>query len=134
MIEALIGIAIMGIAMLGLAQAFLLSVANNARAGEITNASLLAQLRLDYLRTLTTEELNAFPTAARGESADENLDLNVDGTPDFRRITQITANATVYQVKVLVFPASKIGVLQSTLTGAPFPNRVRAILNTVIIR
>jgi len=134
LIEALIGIAVIGIAMLGLAQVFLLSIANNTRAGEISNASLLAQLRLDYLRTLTTQELNSFPSTVRGESADESLDPNVDGTPDFRRITIVTPNATVYAVKVLVFPAAKIGVAQSTLIAAPFQHRVRAVLNTVIIR
>ena len=88
LIEALIGIAVIGIAMLGLAQAFLLSVNNNTRAGEIAHASYLAQQQMDYLRSLTAAELSTFPSTARGESADEILDSNVDGFPDFRRITR----------------------------------------------
>jgi prepilin-type N-terminal cleavage/methylation domain-containing protein len=56
LIESLIGLAVMGIAVLGLAQAFLVGVANNKRAGDIGNATLLAQQRIDYLRTLTAAE------------------------------------------------------------------------------
>jgi len=57
LIEALIGIAVLGIAMLGLAHAFLVGVANNRRAGDIGHAALLAQQRIDSLRTLTAAEL-----------------------------------------------------------------------------
>ena len=135
LIEALIGIAVMGIAMLGLAQVFLLSVSNNTRAGEISHATLLAQQRVDYLRSLTADELNTFPSTTRGESSDESLDPNGDGTIDFRRITVLQSpGGGVYTLKVFVFPAVKIGVLKSTLTGAPTANRVRAVLNTVITR
>jgi prepilin-type N-terminal cleavage/methylation domain-containing protein len=92
LIEAIIGIAVMGVAMLGLAQIFLLGVANNRRAGEITSASFFAQQRIDYLRALTAEELNGYPSTARGESADETIDANGDGTPEFRRLTQVSVN------------------------------------------
>ncbi|MHB8056235.1 MAG: type IV pilus modification PilV family protein [Candidatus Aminicenantales bacterium] len=134
LIEALIGIAIMGIAMLGLAQAFLISVNNNTRAGEISHASFLAQQQLDYLRALTAAELNAFPATARGESADQTLDTNGDGSVDFRRITQISTGGVGYAVKILVFPATAVGKTSAALLAAPSSYRVRAILSSVIIR
>ncbi len=134
MIEAIIGIAVMGIAMLGLAQIFLLGVANNQRGGEIASASFFAQQRIEYLRALTADELNSYPSTARGESADETIDANGDGTPEFRRITQITAGTLSYTVKVLVFPAAKIGADAAALTANPWGNRVRAVINTVISR
>jgi type II secretory pathway pseudopilin PulG len=135
LIEALIGITVIGIAMLGLAQIFLMSVSNNTRAGEITHATLLAQQRIDYLRGLTADEMNTFPSTTRGESSDESLDPNSDGTLDFRRITVLQSpGGGLYTVKVFVFPAVKIGVLKTTLIGAPSENRARAILSTVITR
>jgi len=134
LIEALIGISIIGIAMLGLAQAFLVSVNNNTRAGEIANASFLAQQQLDYLRTLTAAELSTFPSTARSESADQNLDPNGDGTVDFRRITQISTGGTGYAVKILVFPATAVGKTASALVASPSSHRVRAVFSSVIIR
>ncbi len=134
LIEALIGIAVIGIAMLGLGQAFLLSVNNNTRAGEIAHASYLAQQQLDYLRSLMAAELSTFPSTARGESADETLDSNVDGFPDFRRISLVTTGGTGYAVKILVFPATAIGKASATILAAPANYRVRAVLSSVIVR
>jgi len=134
LIEALIGISIIGIAMLGLAQAFLLSVNNNRRAGEIANASFLAQQQLDYLRTLTAAELSSFPSTARGESADQSLDPNGDGYVDFRRITQVSTGGIGYAVKILVFPATAVGKAAATILAAPASYSVRAVLSSVIIR
>ena len=134
MIEAIVGIAVMGIAMLGLAQIFLLGVANNRRGGEIASASFYAQQRIDYLRGLTADELNGFPSAARGESADETLDINSDGVPELRRITQVTAGNLSYTVKVLVFPAARIGTAAASLIADPAGNKARAVINTVISR
>jgi len=134
LIEALIGISIIGVAMLGLAQAFLLSVNNNTRAGEISHATFLAQQQLDYLRTLTAAELSTFPATARGESADQNLDPNGDGTADFRRITQVSTGGIGYAVKILVFPATAVGKTSTDLLAAPSSYRVRAVLSSVIIR
>ena len=134
LIEALIGISIIGIAMLGLGQAFLLSVNNNRRAGEISHATFLAQQQLDYLRTLTAAELSVFPSTAQGESSDQALDPNGDGYVDFRRITQITTGGTGYAVKILVFPATAVGKTSAALLAAPFSYNVRAILHSVIIR
>lgn len=134
LIEALIGISIIGIAMLGLAQAFLLSVNNNTRAGEIANASFLAQQQLDYLRTLTAAELSSFPSTARGESADQSLDPNGDGFVDFRRIAQVSTGGIGYAVKILVFPATAVGKTSTALLASPSSHRVRAVLSSVIIR
>lgn len=134
LIESLIGLAVMGIAMLGLAQAFLVGLANNRRAGEIGHAALLAQQRVDYLRTLTAEELEAFPSTARGEQSDEILDVNSDGTPDFRRLTRIQVSDLTYSVRVLVFPSTRAGAQADTLLADPWANGVRTVLNTVIGR
>ncbi len=134
LIESLIGIAVMGIAMLGLAQAFMVGVANNKRAGDIGNATLLAQQRIDYLRILTAAELEAYPTSSRGESADEMLDINSDGNPDFRRLTRVQVAGLIYSVRVLVFPATRAGIAADTLTADPWANGVRAVSNTVIGR
>jgi type II secretory pathway pseudopilin PulG len=134
MIEAIIGIAVIGIAMLGLAQIFLLGVANNRRGGEIASASFFAQQRIDYLRTLTADELNTYPATSRGESADETIDANGDGTPEFRRITQVTSGNLSYTVKVLIFPAARIGAEAAALVADPSGNKARAVINTVISR
>lgn len=134
LIESLIGLAVMGIAMLGLAQAFLVGLANNRRAGEIGHAALLAQQRVDYLRILTAEELEAFPSMARGEQSDEILDVNSDGTPDFRRLTRIQVSGLIYSVRVLVFPSTRAGAQADTLLADPWANGVRTVLNTVIGR
>ncbi len=134
LIEALIGIAVMGIAMLGLAEAFLVGIKNNRLAGEISTAVMLAQQRIDDLRALTAEELNTFPSSTRGESADETLDPNGDGTQDFRRITQIQGVSLTYTVKVLVFPAIRIGEPLDALVADPWAKSVRAVMNTVITR
>jgi prepilin-type N-terminal cleavage/methylation domain-containing protein len=134
LIEAIVGIAVLGVAMLGLAQIFLLGVANNRRAGEIASASFFAQQRIDYLRGLTAAELSAYPATATGESADEMIDANGDGTPEFRRLTQITAGNLTYGIKVLVFPAALSGAEAAALLADPAGNRVRAVINTTISR
>jgi prepilin-type N-terminal cleavage/methylation domain-containing protein len=134
LIEALIGIAVLGIAMLGLAHAFLVSVANNRRAGDIGHASLLAQQRIDYLRTLTAAELEAFPDAGRGESSDEILDVNADGTAEFRRLTRIQVSGLIYSVQVLLFPALRAEEKASALEADPWAFGARAVVNTVISR
>jgi len=134
LIEAVIGIALMGFALLGLAQLFMMSVYNNMRGGEISHATFLAQQQIDYLRTLTADELNNFPSSARGERVDEPLDVNKDGTVDFRRITQVQATSPSYGVKVLIFPASQLGTALDALLQNPGNYRVRATMNTVISR
>ena len=134
LIEALIGIAIIGIALLGLAQLFLLSVANNTRAGDIARATFLAQQQLDYLRALTDAELSTFPSTARGESADQTIDINGDSYTDFRRITQVAASASGFSAKILVFPATAAGKSSAVLLAAPSSYKVRAVVSADIIR
>jgi hypothetical protein len=133
-IEAIIGMAILAISLLGLAQLFLIGIANNTRGGGISQATYLAQQQIDYLRSLTQSELEGFPSTSRGESADESLDLNADGTSDFRRLTQLQLSGFVWSVKVLVFPARRIGAQASVLTGDPSRNKVLAIMSAVIGR
>jgi type II secretory pathway pseudopilin PulG len=132
--EALIGISIVGVAMLGLAQAFLVAVANNTRAGEIGHASFLAQQRIDELRTLTADELILFPSLSEGGRADEVIDNNLDGTPDFRRLTRLRVGDLIYDVTVYVFPAVAETTASSVLIQDPWANRVRAMVHTVISR
>lgn len=134
LIEALVGMAVLGIAMLGLAQLFIVSLRNNARAGEIGRAAFLAQQSIDYLRTLTAEELNSFPSPTRNEKTDETLDLNADGTPDFRRVIQVEPSGLSYGVKVLVFSSRQVGRPVEDLVAAPWSNGVRAVVNTKISR
>ena len=134
LIEVMIGLTILGIAMLGLAQLVILSLSNNKRGGEISAATFLAQQQVNYLRSLTLAELNAFPSSLRGESTDETININNDQEADFRRITQIQTVGYTYAVKVLVFPASQIGAAKETLLLNPDANRVRAVMTTVIGR
>jgi type II secretory pathway pseudopilin PulG len=134
LIEALIGIAILGIALLGLGELFLISISNNTRGGEMSQATFLAQQQIDYLRTLTAAELGQFPSAARSEQADETIDMNQDGTPDYRRLTQVQASGYSYSVKVLIFPPARIGKAASDLLGDPSSYRALAVMNAVIGR
>lgn len=134
LIEALIGIAILGIALLGLAELFLMSLTNNARGGEMSQATFLAQQQVDYLRTLTAAELGTFPSTSRSESADETIDMNQDGTADFRRLTHIQAAGYSYAVRVLVFPPARIGKAAADLLTDPDSYRALAVMNAVIGR
>jgi prepilin-type N-terminal cleavage/methylation domain-containing protein len=134
LLEALIGMAIIGIALLGMVELFFVSIANNTRGGEISQATFLAQQRIDYLRSLTDTELSGFPSVSRGESVDELIDLNQDGTLDCRRITQVQVSGYAYSVKILVFPASQNGVAKDTLLQDPSSYKLRAEMNTVIGR
>jgi len=134
LIESLIGIAVLGIALISLAEVFLLGVKNNKSAGDIGTSAFLAQQRIDDLRALTAEELNAFPSSDRDEADDETLDPNGDLVPDFRRITQIRAEGLNFGIKVLVFSANRIGASRTALVRKPWENGVRALLQTTITR
>jgi prepilin-type N-terminal cleavage/methylation domain-containing protein len=134
LIEVLIGVFLVAVAVLGLVQLFMLGVMNNVRANEIANAVFLSQQQVDYLRSLTLSELAAFPNATRGESDDETIDVNVDGTPDFRRITIITNQDPQFDIKVLVFPPSQFATGRDELVSHPDDHRVRARMETVIGR
>jgi prepilin-type N-terminal cleavage/methylation domain-containing protein len=134
LIEVLIGVFLVAVAVLGLVQLYLMSIMNNVHASEIANAVFLAQQEIDYLRSLTLSELGAFPDTSRGESDDQTIDVNVDGTPDYRRITVITNQNPAFDIKVLVFPPSQLTTNRDELVNHPDRNRVRARMETMITR
>lgn len=134
LIEVLVGIALIGTVLIGLAQLFTLSVMNNLRSSEISNATFLAQQNIDYLRSLTGPEMSGFPSVARGESVDEAVDLNADGTTDFRRLTRVTPNGEIFDIRVWVFPAAERNTPVAQLLADPEGHHVQAQINTVIGR
>lgn len=134
LIEVLVGIALIGTVLIGLAQLFTMSVMNNLRSSEISNATFLAQQNIDYLRSLTGAELSNFPLVARGESDDEAIDINADGTTDFRRVTRVMPNGAIYDIRVWVFPVTERNTDVNELRSYPERHRVQAQINTVISR
>jgi len=129
LIEVLVGITLVAIALVGLAELFTLSVMNNLRSSEITNATFLAQQGVDYLRTMLVNELSVLPA-----TADEQIDLNGDGTIDFRRITQVQNAGSYFNIRVLVFPPSQATTPQAQLVANPDRYQVKARINTMISR
>lgn len=136
LIEVIIVLALVTVVFVGLIQLFSLSVMQNMRANEMSNAIFLAQQKIDYLRTLTSEELSNFPNTSIGESIDELLDINADGTLDFRRLTDIQTSAVTigFDVKVLVFPIAAQNIARTQLLANPSRYRVRAYIHTQITR
>ncbi len=130
LIEVLVGLAIVAIGLLGLAQLFTYSVMSNSRAERTSNATFLAQEQIDYLRNLTRDELD---TLAAG-TIDEPLDINYDGTIDYRRITEIQSSGLFWDIRVLVFSAEELNTDASALTQNPQGNGVRASMSTIISR
>ena len=113
-----------------MAQLFCLSVMNNARSDAMTNAVFLAQQQIDFLRNLTAAELQNLSLSP----VDELMDINSDGTVDFRRITQLQTSGFYWNVRVLVFPRLQAGVALENLLDNPSAYQVRADLNTIISR
>jgi len=135
LIEVLVGLFLMAVAVLGLAQLFLTAVANNRNADRAANAAFLARQQIDLLRGLTSDELAAY--AASGlPGRDEILDLNLDGTNDFRRITTVApaAGLTSFQIGVRVYSAEKLAAGAQALIDSPDLNRPRAFVSTIITR
>ncbi len=142
-IEVIIMLALVTVVFVGMIQLFNLSVLQNLRANEMSNAIFLAQQQIDYLRTLTSDELTGFPNSQLGESNDELLDINMDGTIDFRRITEVQDNQNLtiggfdiggFDVRILVFPSSARNVQRAQLLANPQRYRVRAFIHTLITR
>lgn len=129
-IEVLIGMALVVIALLGLAQLFTLSVLQNLRSSEISNATFLAQQQVEYIRTLTSAELSALTAAP----IDELIDPNQDGTLDFRRITRLQVSGLSWELKVLVFPPTQLTTSQNELFENPAGHQVKAQVSTLISR
>jgi len=130
LVEVLVGIAVVAIALLGLAQLFTYSVLTNARADRMSHATFLAQQQIDFCRNLTVDELNALT----GTPSDEQLDLNNDGTLDFRRITRIQVGTNFWQIRVLVFSAECMGESMNLLIQNPNQYDVKADMSTIISR
>jgi prepilin-type N-terminal cleavage/methylation domain-containing protein len=131
LIEVLVGLFLVAVAVLGLAELFLVAVANNRKADQVANATFLAQQEIDWLRGLTAAELSA----SMG-TTDELLDLNVDGTNDYRRVTQVAmASGVSYDIRVRVYSAEEISVPDpQTLIDQPETHRPRAFVSTIITR
>ncbi len=126
----MIGLAIVAIAMLGLAQLFTYSVMSNSRAERMSNATFLAQQQIDYHRNLTADELN---TLTAGNN-DEQIDVNLDGSMDYRRVTTIQTTGISWEIRVLVFSAEQLNTAVNDLIGDPQQYRVKADLSTIISR
>jgi Tfp pilus assembly protein PilV len=126
----MMGIAFMGIVLLGLAQLFCLSVMNNQRSGNVTSASFLAQQEIDLMRNCTADELRA----AASNPIDDQVDVNSDGTIDFRRITQVKSKGFNWSVEILVFSPAQLSADVNELIANPGPNKVRSQIATIISR
>jgi len=130
LIEVVIGIALIGVALLALIQMLYFSVLNNAKSDRMTQATFLAQQRIDFLRGLNGNEL----AVLAGTPTDELIDINHDNIIDLRRITQIQASGLFWNVRVLVFSGDQLGVALTSLVDNPANYNVRADINTVISR
>jgi len=130
LVEVVIGIAIVSIALLGLAQLFTYSVMTNSRAERMSNATFLAQQQIDYHRNLTVDELNALTAGAN----DEQIDVNLDGSIDYRRVTEIQSSGIYWEIRVLVFAADQLNTAVSTLVQDPQHYDVKANVSTIISR
>ena len=130
LVEVVLSIALVAAVLLGLVQFFTLGLMNNLRAERISNAVFLVQQEIELLRGLTSEELNALGSGA----SDEQVDVNNDGTIDFRRITQIQPTGSDWDIKILVFSSEKLTESVSNLLSEPQRHRVRAQMSTVIAR
>ncbi|RLE00718.1 MAG: hypothetical protein DRJ11_11205 [Candidatus Aminicenantes bacterium] len=130
LIEALVGIALVAIAVIGLAQLFTFGILNNSRANKMANATFLAQQQIEFLRNLTGVELSALS----GGNLDEQIDINNDGTFDYRRITVLESQGSYTEIRVLVFGPAQISTQRDELLANPFQHRVMADIRTIVAR
>lgn len=130
LLETIIGLAIVGIVLLGLAQIFTFSVMNNLRSDKMTNATFLAQQQVDFLRNLTAGELSTLSSMP----VDELIDVNNDGTQDFRRITRVRPSGFYWDVNILVLSAAYKGVDLAEVLPNSDNYKVKAQLSTIISR
>ena len=133
LVEVLVGLFLVAVAVLGLAELFLAAVANNLKADRVANATFLAQQQIDWLRGFTSDELTAY-AGTTIESRDEVIDLNLDGTNDYRRITDFRMMQGTFQVRISVYSAEKFSVNASVLLANPDVHRSRAMITTIITR
>ena len=130
LIEALVGIALVAIAVLGLAQLFTFGILMNSRADRIANATFLAQQQIEFLRNLTGTELSSLS----GNDLDEQIDVNSDGTYDYRRLTVLNPQVSYTEIRVLVFGPAQVDVDQGDLLDNPVQQRVMADIRTILAR
>ena len=109
LVEVLVGLFLVAVAVIGLAELFLVAVTNNLKADRVANATFLAQQQIDWLRGFTLDELTAYAGTTL-DSRDEIIDLNLDGTNDYRRITEFRIADNTFQVLIHVYSAEKLGV------------------------
>jgi len=133
LIEVMVGLFLVAVAVLGLAELFLAAVANNLKADRMANATFLAQQQIDWLRGFTFDELNIYAGTTLA-SRDELLDLNLDGTNDYRRITDFHIAAYTFQVRIYVYSAEKFSVGADELIADTDLHRPRALITTIISR
>ncbi len=134
LVEVLVGLFLVGVAVIGLAELFLVAVTNNLKADRVANATFLAQQQIDWLRGFTLDELTAYAGTTL-DSRDEIIDLNLDGTNDYRRITEFRIAGDTFQVLIHVYSAEKVGVPSaSELLADPDQHRPRALITTIITR
>jgi prepilin-type N-terminal cleavage/methylation domain-containing protein len=130
LVEVLVGLAIVAIGMLGLAQLFTYTVMTNSRAERMSNAIFLAQQQIDFHRNLTSDELNTLTAGTN----DEQIDVNLDGTIDCRRVTEIQVSGVSWEIRVLVFSAEQLNTAVNDLIGDPQQYKVKANMSTIISR
>ncbi|MFC2163394.1 prepilin-type N-terminal cleavage/methylation domain-containing protein [Acidobacteriota bacterium] len=130
LIEVLVGLALVAVAILGLAQLFTYSVLSNSRSERMTSSTFLAQQQIDFLRNLPADELNKWVLG----DVDEFVDVNLDGTNDFRRITRVQYAADFWDVRVLVFAIAQQDRAIATLIADPMKYKVLADVNTIVSR
>ncbi|MCX6568538.1 MAG: prepilin-type N-terminal cleavage/methylation domain-containing protein [Candidatus Aminicenantes bacterium] len=133
LIEVLVGLFLVAVAVLGLAELFLAAVANNLKADRVANATFLAQQQIDWLRGFTADELTVYAGTAI-ESRDEIIDLNLDGTNDYRRITDFRMDQGMFQVRISVYSPEKFGIDPSVILANPGLYPPRALITTIITR
>ncbi|HEX9902531.1 MAG TPA: prepilin-type N-terminal cleavage/methylation domain-containing protein [Acidobacteriota bacterium] len=135
-IEVILSVALLAFALISLAQLFLLGMANNFRADQVSNAAFLAQQELDELRTMTADELNAMGNSPMGEMKD----VNNDTIGDYVRIARLSPQGMNWTVDIWIFPASQAILAGGSVTNStelinnPQQNRVRAQISSVICR
>ena len=130
LIEALVGIALVAIAVVGLAQLFTYGILINSRADRMANATFLAQQQIEFLRNLTGPELSALSAG----NLDEQIDVNNDGTLDYRRITVLESQGSYTEIRVLVFGPAQISTQRDELLANPSQHRVMADIRTIVAR
>jgi prepilin-type N-terminal cleavage/methylation domain-containing protein len=134
LIEVMVGLFLVSVAVLGLAELFLIAVTNNLKADRVANATFLAQQQIDWLRGFTGDELDVYSSTSL-ESRDEVIDLNADGTNDFRRITGIGLIDGTFHVNIHVYSLERFAdVSASALLADPERYRPRAMFSTLIRR